>query len=260
MNKKIDKEVNLIVSESFQQDVGYGRARIDHQSRMDLDLSIGDSVEIIGKKTTPAIVWRGHPTDEGKKIIRIDNLTRKNLDVEIGAKVTIRKINPKDAEKVTLSPIIAKDQQIEFGWGIEKLIQKSLRNRSLSKDDTLIAPGVSIYGRSLLFKVMDIVPDDIVCIQKETKIEISSEVIYEEPETELSETNVSKSIKKEEEKEPYTLFNISKKDAKETERKLEHILIDSIYAKDDYLGFCKKAFPKVSEEEIYKIIYFTYYC
>ena len=40
------KEVLLKVSEAFQQDVGYGRARVDHQSRMELDLSIGDIIEI----------------------------------------------------------------------------------------------------------------------------------------------------------------------------------------------------------------------
>jgi ribosomal protein S17 len=39
-------EIILKVSEAFQQDVGYGRARIDHQTRIDLDLSIGDVIEI----------------------------------------------------------------------------------------------------------------------------------------------------------------------------------------------------------------------
>ena len=71
------KEAVLKISEAFQQDVGYGRARIDHQTRMNLDLSIGDVITIEGTKTTAAMVWRAHPTDEGKGIIRIDNLTRK---------------------------------------------------------------------------------------------------------------------------------------------------------------------------------------
>jgi len=38
------QEIGLKVSEAFQQDVGYGRARIDHQTRIDLDLSIGDVI------------------------------------------------------------------------------------------------------------------------------------------------------------------------------------------------------------------------
>ena len=48
------QEVGLKVSEAFQQDVGHGRARIDHQTRIDLDLSIGDVIEIEGAKTTAA--------------------------------------------------------------------------------------------------------------------------------------------------------------------------------------------------------------
>jgi transitional endoplasmic reticulum ATPase len=57
-------DIELKVSEAFQQDVGYGRARIDNQTRIDLDLSIGDVIEIQGTKTTAAVVWRAHPTDE----------------------------------------------------------------------------------------------------------------------------------------------------------------------------------------------------
>jgi len=38
-----EKEAVLKISEAFQQDVGYGRARIDHQTRMSLDLSKKDS-------------------------------------------------------------------------------------------------------------------------------------------------------------------------------------------------------------------------
>ena len=69
----IKREIILKVAEAFQQDVGYGRARIDHQSRMELDLSIGDVIEIEGTKNTAVVVWRAHPSDEGKRIIRIDN-------------------------------------------------------------------------------------------------------------------------------------------------------------------------------------------
>ncbi|RLF38090.1 MAG: hypothetical protein DRN03_00635, partial [Thermoplasmata archaeon] len=69
----VEREVLLKVAEAFQQDVGYGRARLDTETRIELDLSIGDIVEIRGGKTTAATVWRAHPNDEGKKIIRIDN-------------------------------------------------------------------------------------------------------------------------------------------------------------------------------------------
>ena len=91
----VDKEAVLKISEAFQQDVGYGRARIDHQTRMNLDLSIGDVIELEGTKTTAAVVWRAHPTDEGKGIIRIDNLTRKNCGAGLGDRIKVKRADVK---------------------------------------------------------------------------------------------------------------------------------------------------------------------
>ena len=93
----IQREVVLKVSEAFQQDVGYGRARIDHQTRIDLDLSIGDVIEIEGNKITAASVWRAHPSDEGKRLLRIDNLTRKNAGSGLGERVKVRIAEVKEA-------------------------------------------------------------------------------------------------------------------------------------------------------------------
>ncbi|HEC86767.1 MAG TPA: ATPase, partial [Thermoplasmatales archaeon] len=104
---KKDKELFLKVAEAFQQDVGYGRARIDTQTRVELDISIGDVIEIEGEKTTAATVWRAHPSDEGKGLLRIDNLTRKNAKVSIGDSVKVRKAVVKDAAEVTLAPLIS---------------------------------------------------------------------------------------------------------------------------------------------------------
>jgi len=72
------KEVVLKVSEALSQDVGSGRARLDGKTRLELDVTPGDIIEIEGSQKTSAVVWRARPMDEGKGIIRIDNLTRKN--------------------------------------------------------------------------------------------------------------------------------------------------------------------------------------
>jgi len=98
----IKKDIILKVSEAFQQDVGYGRARIDNQTRLELDLSIGDVIEIEGTKVTASVVWRAHPTDEGKRIIRIDNLTRKNAGTGLGDSATVRKADVHPANSVFL--------------------------------------------------------------------------------------------------------------------------------------------------------------
>ncbi len=179
----IKKEVSLKVSEAFQQDVGYGRARIDHQTRMELDLSIGDVIEIEGQKHTASVVWRAHPTDEGKRIIRIDNLTRKNTGVGLGDNVTIKKADVKPARTVTLAPLISKGQQIQFGSGIEILIKKGLLKRPLTKGDNIIIPGIALFGSALPFAIINSNPSGIVSINEETVIKVKEEAAKQmEPE------------------------------------------------------------------------------
>ena len=169
------KETVLKIAEAFQQDVGYGRARIDHQTRVNLDLSIGDVIEIEGTKKTAAVVWRAHPTDEGKGIIRIDNLTRKNAGTGLGERVKIRKADIKEAKEVSLAPLISKGQQIQFGSGIENLIKKGLLKRPLTKGDSVIIPGIALFGSSLPFVIINTTPADIVSINEETKIKVKEE-------------------------------------------------------------------------------------
>ena len=169
------KEVVLKISESFQQDVGYGRARIDHQSRIELDLSIGDVIEIEGTKTTTAVVWRAHPTDEGKRIIRIDNLTRKNAGAGLGDRVKIRRAEVKEAKEVVLAPLISKGQQIQFGSGIEVLIKKGLLKRPITKGDHVIIPGIALFGSALPFLIINTTPSGIVSINEITSIQVKEE-------------------------------------------------------------------------------------
>jgi transitional endoplasmic reticulum ATPase len=169
------KETVLKIAEAFQQDVGYGRARIDHQTRMNLDLSIGDVIEIAGEKVTAAVVWRAHPTDEGKGIIRIDNLTRKNAGTGLGERVKIRRAEVKEAKDVTLAPLISKGQQIQFGSGIDSLIKKGLLKRPLTKGDSVIIPGIALFGSSLPFIIINTAPIGIVSISEETLVKVKEE-------------------------------------------------------------------------------------
>ncbi|MDH7506624.1 MAG: AAA family ATPase, partial [Candidatus Thermoplasmatota archaeon] len=169
------KEAELKIAEAFQQDVGYGRARIDNQTRIALDLSIGDVIEIEVTKITAAVVWRAHPSDEGKGIIRIDNLTRKNSGGGLGDRAKIRKADVKEAREVTLAPLISKGQQIQFGEGIDILIKKGLLKRPLTKGDSVIIPGIALFGSSLPFIIINTNPGGIVSISEYTFIKVKEE-------------------------------------------------------------------------------------
>ena len=173
------KEAELKVAEAFQQDVGYGRARIDNQTRLALDLSIGDVIEIEGTKTTAAVVWRAHPSDEGKGILRIDNLTRKNSGGGLGDRVKIKKAEVKEAREVALAPLISKGQQIQFGEGIDVLIKKGLLKRPLTKGDSVIIPGIALFGSSLPFIIISTNPSGIVSISEDTFIKVKEEAARE---------------------------------------------------------------------------------
>jgi len=172
-------EIVLKIAEAFQQDVGYGRARIDNQTRINLDLSIGDVAEIEGSKTTAAVVWRAHPSDEGKGIIRIDNLTRKNAGSGLGDRVKIRRAEVNEALDVALAPLISKGQQIQFGAGIDNLIKKGLLKRPLTKGDSVIIPGIALFGSSLPFVIIKTNPAGIVSISEDTIIKVKEEAAKE---------------------------------------------------------------------------------
>ena len=169
------REVVLKVSEAFQQDVGYGRARIDHQTRMDLDLSIGDVIELEGTKVTAASVWRAHPSDEGKRLVRIDNLTRKNAGTGLGDRVKIRRAEVKEAREVALAPLMPEGQRIEFGMGIDVIIRKNMLRRPISKGDEIIIPGIAFFGNALPFVIVDSNPHGIVMITERTVLHVKEE-------------------------------------------------------------------------------------
>ena len=169
------REVVLKVSEAFQQDVGYGRARIDHQTRMDLDLSIGDVIELEGTKVTAASVWRAHPSDEGKRLVRIDNLTRKNAGTGLGDRVKIRHADVKEARDVALAPLMPEGQRIEFGMGIDVIIRKNMLRRPITKGDEIIIPGIAFFGNALPFVIVDSNPHGIVMITERTVLHVKEE-------------------------------------------------------------------------------------
>jgi len=174
------KEVVLRVAEGLSQDVGAGRARLDAKTRIELDISPGDVIEIEGGRKTGAIVWRARPSDEGLGIIRIDNLTRKNARVGIGDKVIVRKAEAKIANRVIIAPALPQGQKIQFGRGIESLIKRNLLKRPVTAGDTIVVPGIALFGNSLPFGVMKTDPKGIVLIGDETDIIVREEPVKEE--------------------------------------------------------------------------------
>ncbi len=170
-NNYPSKEVK--VAEARQQDVGRGIARIDPDVAKELGIATGDIVEITsGRKRTAAKSWHGYPDDRSKGIIRIDGATRRNADTSIDEKVTIRKIEAKDARVVYFSPVEALRIQ-----GGEAYLRRLLENRVLTAGDFIEIP---IMGRKIVLVVTNHVPKtDAVLVRDTTQIDISEKVSAE---------------------------------------------------------------------------------
>ena len=175
--------VTLKVAEALQDEVGYGRGRLDTPTRNELGLSIGDIIEIHGRRREPtvAIVWRARTEDEGKGVVRIDGLIRNNAKVNLGDKVEVRKAQVRPAQKVSLAPLLEQQSgRVQFGPGIDEIILRGLNRRPLTKGDAVIVPGLTLMGGRLVFAVTAVQPKGIVQIQADTQVQVLEEPVKEE--------------------------------------------------------------------------------
>ena len=185
-----EDSITLKVAEALQDEVGYGRGRLDTMTRNELGLSIGDIVEIHGRRRDPtvAIVWRARTEDEGKGIVRVDGLIRNNAKVNLGDKVAVKKAQVKPAKKVVLAPMMDQSGRVQFGPGIEEVILRGLNRRPLTKGDVVIVPGLTLMGGRLPFAVTVVQPKGIIQIQADTVIQVHEDPVKEE---ELTATGVA---------------------------------------------------------------------
>lgn len=143
-------QVSLRVSEAQSRDVGRGIARIDPKISSEIGLSAGDVVEIHGKKKTVAIYWPGYQEDYGKGIIRIDGYTRNNAGAGIDEKVGIKKVDAKEAKKITIAPT----EPLRIMGG-EEYLKQILENRVISRGDLI---PLGIMGRRINLMVTGFQP------------------------------------------------------------------------------------------------------
>ena len=146
MNKQ-DKSpmLKLKVAEAMQDDVNKGIVRVDSSLMKEIDLSVGSFVEIEGQRKTVCIVDRGLPGDMGLNIIRMDGISRRNAKTSIGEIVKIKKVELKEAKKVTIAParegIMIKANPIIFKNG--------LLGRAVAKNDLVALGGSATRRRTL---------------------------------------------------------------------------------------------------------------
>ena len=165
-----DSIVLKVAMARSQSEAGYGRARMDGGSRRALGVELGDTVEIAGKRSVVAKVFKCDPEDEGRGMLFIDGLTRTNAGVSVDENVTVRRCIPQPAEQITLAPNIPDGKRIKFESGIENVFLKGLMNRPLVVDTDIIVPNIALMGNRSTFTVVSTTPKGAVIVNEKTRI------------------------------------------------------------------------------------------
>ena len=157
------------IGEAKQRDVGKKRARIGPDAMDFLKVTPGDIIEVMGSRSSCAVVW---PVDEDEKlpdIIRVDGQTRKNVGASLNDVVKIRKVTSKFAKTVSLTPV---NESVTIDKEFTDFVKNRLKGLPIVHGDEI---SVMILGNSMDFKITKTSPKGVVKIDRTTILSISTE-------------------------------------------------------------------------------------
>ena len=165
------KNIVLRVSEARPKDVGRGIARIDPKDMEIIGASVGDILQIEGKRKSVVKVLPAYMEDRAKGIIQMDGLLRENARISLDEKINVGKTDYRPADKITLSALTLirashRDRDMKY-------IGSLLSGLPLVEGDRIRA---NLFGiRSQDFKVVSSLPTGVLLIQPGTTINIIEE-------------------------------------------------------------------------------------
>ena len=157
------------IGEAKQRDVGKKRARIGPEAMDFLKVTPGDIIEVMGSRSSCAVVW---PVDEDEKfpdIIRVDGQTRKNVGASLNDIVKIRKVTSKIAKIISLTPV---NDSVTVDKEFTDFVKNRLKGLPIVHGDEI---SVMILGNSMDFKITKTSPKGVVKIDRSTNLNISAE-------------------------------------------------------------------------------------
>ena len=157
------------IGEAKQRDVGKKRARIGPEAMDYLKVTPGDIIEVMGSRSSCAVVW---PVDEDEKfpdIIRIDGQTRKNVGASLNDIVKIKKVTSKIAKSVSLIPV---NDSVTVDKEFTDFVKNRLKGLPIIHGDEI---SVMILGNSMDFKITKTTPKHVVKIDRSTSLTISTD-------------------------------------------------------------------------------------
>jgi len=97
--------LTLRVSEGLTRDVGRGLVRLDPTDMATLSVQTGETVQVIGKRSTVAKALPAYAEDRGQTQVQMDGILRENAQAGLGDRVQIQKIVCPVARSVVIQPL-----------------------------------------------------------------------------------------------------------------------------------------------------------
>jgi transitional endoplasmic reticulum ATPase len=134
-----------------------------------LKVTPGAIIDVMGSRSSCAIVW---PVDEDEKfpdIIRIDGQTRKNIGGSLNDIVKVKRVNSKIAKSVSLTPL---NDTVTIDKEFTDFVKNRLKGLPISHGDEI---SVMILGNSMDFKITKTSPKHVVKMDRTTNLTILTE-------------------------------------------------------------------------------------
>jgi transitional endoplasmic reticulum ATPase len=100
-----EEQLTLRVSEALTRDVGRGLVRLDPNDMTTLKVQTGETVRVVGKRSTVAKALPAYAEDRGQGIVQMDGLLRENTGMGLGERVSLERIVCPVARTIVLQPV-----------------------------------------------------------------------------------------------------------------------------------------------------------
>jgi transitional endoplasmic reticulum ATPase len=170
-----EETLSLRVAEAPAKDAGRGLARIDPQDLERLGISIGDVVEITGKRAAVARAMPAYAAQRGQGLIQMDGILRANAQAGLDERVSVRRVTVQPARSLVLAaePTSRSPSSQRFGGGGEaRYLARLMDGIPVTVNDQV---RVDLFGtRAQTFTVVETNPSGPVLISPSTAIRLSS--------------------------------------------------------------------------------------
>jgi len=172
MDKTESAQLKLKVTEAIGKDVGRALARIGPEDLERLQVAIGDTVEVAGKRATVCKVMPAYRELRGQSRVQLDGLTRENAGAALDEFVQVRKIAVRPAQRIRLAPLTIAPDSRDLQY-----IGSLLDGLPVQAGDRIRA---ALFGsRSADFKVENTLPHGPVLINPTSELVIGKAEVKE---------------------------------------------------------------------------------